>query len=583
MEFQKDTLVLNGKFRIVSLLGEGASAKVYLARQVDVGNSEVALKIFRSDIPGSHAAEVDEYRRRFQLEADLMGKLRGKRGLLTVYSFDPEKSPLALAMEYAPGKSLQDRLDKAVDLMPIYECVQIGQDVAEGLSHLHNAGIVHRDVKPSNILFGADGRAKVTDLGLAQADDANSLSERSVGVGQTHPGTPGWKSPEQEKTYSYLSPASDVYALGLVLFRVLTGQQRRSTSHKTARDLRKDVPMWLSSLIEEMLADDYRKRPIDGQKALWRLQNKTNLPRRAFLIGAGTMALGGFGAWFIRQTQNESLSNPQATPTLTSARAIDKTPNALVFRKTDPDHAVLLLGESADLSLFRIPSGEFGMGSAQTEIDALDFQTKSKDFSDESPQHVVRLDEYWMGKTEITIAQFSAFTKATGYKSYTALSRAAKLPANNISWEDARAFCRWLSNIANIFCRLPTEAEWEKAARGRDARIYPWGNEPPDDSRANYKNIIKDVSLVARYGSKGSSAYGLDDMAGNVWEWTSSLYKPYPYNPNDGRETEDSRAERVMRGGGYGSDAVALRCSYRNYHLPEYRDSLTGFRICVSL
>ena len=189
--YNEGEFILNGQYRIERLIGEGASAQVYLARQVHVGNALVALKIFRSDMPGADACEVDEYRRRFQLEAQLMGKLRGKLGLLMVYAFDPALNPLALVMEYAPGKSLQDKLDAASGPLPIQECVQIGQDVAEGLSHLHKAEIVHRDLKPSNILFDGTGHAKVADLGLAQTDSAYSLSERSVGAGRVHPGTLG--------------------------------------------------------------------------------------------------------------------------------------------------------------------------------------------------------------------------------------------------------------------------------------------------------------------------------------------------------------------------------------------------------
>lgn len=117
--YNEGEFILNGQYRIERLIGEGASAQVYLARQVHVGNALVALKIFRSDVPGADIREIDEYRRRFQLEAQLMGKLRGKPRLLMVYAFDPALSPLALVMEYAPGKSLQDKLDAASGPLPI--------------------------------------------------------------------------------------------------------------------------------------------------------------------------------------------------------------------------------------------------------------------------------------------------------------------------------------------------------------------------------------------------------------------------------------------------------------------------------
>ena len=111
----------------------------------------------------------------------------------------------------------------------------------------------------------------------------------------------------------------------------------------------------------------------------------------------------------------------------------------------------------------------------------------------------------------------------------------------NVSWDDAVDFCRWLSEATHRSFRLPSEAEWEKAARGSDGRIYPWGNQAPDEKRCNFGTKVGDTTPVGKYPD-GASPCGALDMAGNVWEWTGSIYKPYPYAPDDGREDPGSTA-----------------------------------------
>jgi serine/threonine protein kinase len=183
-------------------------------------------------------------------------------------------------MEYAAGGSLQTRLDQARQErrpLPIDECVRIALDIAQGLAAIHPLDIVHRDLKPSNILFDEQGRAKVADLGLAQVPGGPSL--RSViSQGVPHPGTPGYMSPEQEKTYGHLTPASDVYALGLLLFEMLTGRMYRNVRPGTrVRTLREEVPEWLDDLVARMLAQNPEERPWDGAEVIELLTNPTKL------------------------------------------------------------------------------------------------------------------------------------------------------------------------------------------------------------------------------------------------------------------------------------------------------------------
>ena len=289
---------------------------------------------------------------------------------------------------------------------------------------------------------------------------------------------------------------------------------------------------------------------------------------------------------------------PTAAPTTTPTLSPTATPTATRVPPT-LDPLRLALAPGVTLELVRVPAGEFAMGSADGD-------------DDEKPVYTVRLDEYLIGKYEVTVAQFRAFVQATGYKTTAEVQGSARVftgsgwadtkgadwqhprgpgsdlsgrddhPVSCVSWDDAVAFCRWASEKTGRTVRLPTEGEWEKAARGTDGRRYPWGNEAPDDRRCNYNMNVKDTTPVGKYSPLGDSPYGCADMAGNVWEWTSSLYGAYPYRADDGREDAGSRAARVLRGGCFDNYARYVRPADRHGGFPDIRVDYLGFRVCVS-
>jgi len=142
----------------------------------------------------------------------------------------------------------------------------------------------------------------------------------------------------------------------------------------------------------------------------------------------------------------------------------------------------------------------------------------------------------------------------------------------HVDWSQARTYAAWVGG------RLPTEAEWEKAACGTDERVYPWGNAEPNDQRLNYNNKVGHTSAVGSYPA-GASPYGALDMAGNVWEWTSSQYRGYPYKADDGREDATGEDARVLRGGSFTRTRDYVRCAYRSRLDPSARNLNVGFRV----
>ncbi len=271
---QPGETLFNNKYRIERLLGQGAAGQVYLATHLELEVPR-AIKVLRKGVEGVGSSDFADFERRFQLEARLGANLKHPN-LVQVYDFERGDDLLALVMEYCPGGSLQERIDAVRDggkPIPIDEVVRIGVQVAEGLAALHHKQIVHRDLKPSNVLFDAQGVARVADLGLAQVPGGPSRRSR-ISKAPPHPGTPGYMSPEQEGGRGMLTPASDVYALGLLLIELLTGRMLGMLKPGTRlMDLRPDVPDWLDRSLGKMLVQNPKeRRPWDGAEAAELLQ-----------------------------------------------------------------------------------------------------------------------------------------------------------------------------------------------------------------------------------------------------------------------------------------------------------------------
>jgi formylglycine-generating enzyme required for sulfatase activity len=280
---------------------------------------------------------------------------------------------------------------------------------------------------------------------------------------------------------------------------------------------------------------------------------------------------------------------PTSTPTPT-ATATPAEPAAGATRSNAKDGAVYVY----------VPAGEFMMGSTDAQIeDAFELcQQDNKDcnrdfFTREAPQHTVTLAGFWIMQSEVTNAQYQQCVEedvcSQPKNEIWDKPENAQHPVTHVDWSQANAYARWAGG------QLPSEAQWEKAARGDDGRIYPWGDDWQGD-RLNFcdKNCAfawkddgaddgyAETAPVGRYPA-GASPYGAYDMAGNVWEWTSTLFQPYPYDAEDGREDATASGNRTLRGGSWGARRDFVRAPVRADFAPDFAFNNVGFRVVRSV
>jgi len=619
-----------GRYQILELLGEGGMATVYKAYDTRL-EREVAIKVIRrAAFPPD---EMDMILKRFEREAKSLGRLSHPNIVGVIDYGEHEGSPY-LVMVYLSGGTLKDRLGTP---MPWQEAIKLLLPISYALEYVHDRNIINRDVKPSNILMTDKGQPMLTDFGLVklfgdQDKDTTSLTSSGTGLG-----TPDYMAPEQWTGDP--TAQSDLYSLGVVLYEMITGH-RPYTADTPAGVLLKqateslplpkqyipDLPKDVESVLLRVLAKEPADRYRDMHAFIEELQNllagrevvastfKTSRLREQmtgkvkrsqpaapppvaqkkafpFLIIAAVgifvlifAAAGGY--WLLT---NPGLFSAAATPTqqvlvLPSPTAIP--PTQTVQPTITPTEEVSLpteipvsveIRDIKNIPMRLIPAGEFTMGSDDTG----DVGSR--------PAQVVNLEAFYIDKYEITNEMYDACVYAVECRkpqqagsvtrnTYFANSVYAKFPVLYVDWKMANAYCAWRG------ARLPTEAEWEKAARGTDARLYPWGNDAPDCSLANHAGCVGDTAPVDQH-EKGQSIYGVFGMSGNVWEWTSSLFRPYPYDATDGREDPDTLGERIARGGSwhvFGGNGGNVRADTRLRLDAGYYGAYVGFRCVVS-
>lgn len=608
-----------GRYHILEQLGEGGMAMVFKAYDTRL-EREVALKVIRR---GAFAPELlEEVLKRFEREAKSLARM-SHPSIVKVHDFGEHEGAPYLVLEYLPGGTLKRLLGKP---LPWQEAVRLLLPVARGLAYAHQRGVLHRDIKPANILITENGEPMLSDFGIAkilEGDQATSLTSSGMAVG-----TPEYMAPEQWKGQTL--PQSDIYSMGIVLYEMVTGRKPYSADTPAAILIKQatealprpsqfgiDLPEAVEFLLIKALEKDPAFRfedmnafvaaleglldadtlytgkttfapvapPIPAPVAStvsWpeassaapsapasssrspqappsqpRLSQTGNLPKPKARLGwiAGSMGgvvllclalVGGFILWWM--VLRPSAIRPGENPP----------------RSNQPQNGLLPveISDARGVRMRLVPGGPFQMGNGQQE-------------------HTFELPPFYIDQYEVTNRQYADCVKdgacqpplrvnSATHSSYHKSPDFADSPVVWVNWMMASAYCEWRG------ARLPTEAAWEKAARGTDGRQYPWGA-GIGRHLANYGLLEGDLLPVGRYGD-GQSVYGIYDLAGNAWEWVSSLNYPYPYRPDDGRESPTEIGKRILRGGSWRSEPEFLYTYFRYEADQTTADLDIGFR-----
>ncbi|MCG8351838.1 MAG: formylglycine-generating enzyme family protein [Chloroflexales bacterium] len=249
------------------------------------------------------------------------------------------------------------------------------------------------------------------------------------------------------------------------------------------------------------------------------------------------------------------------------------------------------------------------MGTPERELSDLakSYGGTRESYREESPQHRLTLPGFALAQTPVTNALYSRYVAVTGRRSPLTWhgseppAEQRDHPVVDVSWDEAQSFCIWLNdqltnealqvidamgqqpvcyNLQSAV-RLPSEAEWEYAARGSEGYTFPWGNSFDPKCANTRETGVARTTPVGSY-PEGASPYGLLDMAGNVWEWTTTLDHIYPYNADDGREAAQASGRRILRGGCYANPQGFSRCACRFRLPPTVRNEFIGFRLAFS-
>jgi formylglycine-generating enzyme required for sulfatase activity len=614
-----------GEYERVRPLGSGGMGVVYLARHRRM-NRLVALKAIPPDAP-----ERDALQRRFAREVEITARL-AHPNVVAAFDAREDGGVAYLVTAYLEGGDL-GRAVKRAGPLTVDAAIAAARGAALGLAHAHERGVVHRDVKPSNLLLDATGRVCVADWGLARAGatpGAGAHAGTSLTADGHVLGTADYLAPEQAGNSAAANARSDVYSLGCVLFFLLAGRPpfdrgsvldrvaaHRDTPPPDVRAFRADVPAPLADLIARMLAKRPLDRPADMSAVVAALDAMVAPPRRgpsrrAVLLGGAALLLPAtaFVAWrMAREADQRNL--PGDPPPIAELPLAD--PAAYQRRWADHLNMPVVRADTIGGVAFEfvlIPPGTFVMGSGDDLIDELTARPNLSDWARaeyraEKTRRVTIRRPFYLGRTEVTVHQFEVFvarvryattaergTPGWGYhgpdggwqqgpftwKAAGRYTPAADHPVVNTGLADATRFCRWLGTETAGECRLPSESEWEFACRG--GRYGLWGHGDDPEGLAGYAVFGADVPSPVR--SRRPNGFGLCDMHGNLPErceildrWTDDPHRP----PDRGAEVVP------VRGGRFnevppGADGVwpdAYRCARRQW---EKEESLSaGFRV----
>lgn len=625
-----------GNYEVIREFGEGGMGDLYLGRHTRLAR-EVIIKTIRTD--EFNARQVEHLRERLEREAFVQSQLDHPH-IVRVYDFIATKDSTCMVMEYVPGRDLRQLIQRETGPLPSERAIRLFKQVLAAIDYAHNfdytdfsgqkhRGIIHRDLKPANILVTPEDQIKVTDFGIVKIRGMRGGTQ--IGF---NPGTPEYMSPEQALGEE-LDQRSDIYSLGIVFYEMLAGRvpfedSGSGTSDYAIRKGHIELPVpppsefapEIPESLERILLKALEKSPDDRYQSAGEFLEAieeyeeseddglpsplpaaaTAKPRRTVVMperpGSGERTASRPSTV---NTRGNAPANYNARATAPAAVAEAEERQArrpvrdLEIEPIRPSRRLRLLLVSASavvviaaaaavyyiwirsahtpppvdptpVGMVRIPGGEFMMG-------------REEGISIERPVHKVAVKPFFIDETEVTNEQYYQFVQATRYQPPAHWENGrypigeALLPVVNVTWYDADAYCRSLGK------RLPSEEEWEFAARGTDGRLYPYGNK----WLPRYSNAIDNATegntpslLPVKAYPEGKSPFGIFDMAGNALEWTGSDFRPYPGNNTP--FTEESLNQKVLRGGAFNVKAEFQRATDRFVYPPTEKSGFIGFR-----
>ena len=610
-----------GRYVIERRLGRGGMGTVYLAADTLLGR-QVALKVLDISDPGN-----DYWRARLIREARLAAGLEHER-VARVYDIAEHDGSLFVAMEYVRGVTLRSWMAESHEPS---EILGIVTQIAEGLRILHANGVMHRDLKPENVMLQTVRSVKLLDFGLAghfvqavePAGPGDAPSATSEGSSHFR-GTPGYMAPEQFDG-ERADQRADVFALGVVVHELVTGRKpfEGSTLRALLSAMREgapplDGPAWsrfpprLASVVARMLARDRSARYADGGEALAAIEGVRDTPaspdarprlaRKRWLTGLGAAALVIAVA---------TVAGPRAYRAFELRHALGKPPPlgmALVDEKevtvgqTEENVArqCAEIGSDCNARLMhyqvppvRVRVAPFYLDRFEVTNDELAYVLNTISSSlfveldeDEHQPRYVRFNA-GLGRSTDHLVDLHPPLNGIEYdaqQKYRPVAGRERWPANQVTWFGARFYCSAVGK------RLPTENEWEAAARGSADRVFPWGADGPrcGDVAVPSDGFVPMATGCVRLPSPvpvGSAAQdvtpqGIHDLGGNVSEWVDTAYV------EGGRgvvaSADGADVPRVLRGGSFFFSLLA-RTSVRNKRPPEYVGYDLGFRCATDV
>ena len=575
------TLLRGGTYQITKQLSSGGFGNTYVVQNVSFDETYAMKEFFMKGVNlrvdgevtvsvSDNKATFESQKNKLKKEAQRLRKLHN-RHIVQVHDLFEENGTVYYVMDYIDGESLEERLKRTKQPLAEAEALDFMRQVLEALQvvHCQQPLLLHLDIKPANIMVDRQGCAYLIDFGASKQLSVGESNTLSTSSGMSY--TAGYAPSEQiEQNYERMGPWTDYYALGATLYRLLTMQQPPSPSEINEEpDEAFRFPATVSDstrqLIRWMMTPNRKKRPQTVEEMLNVFNSITSREDDNENTICGLVDER-------KDSANDLKTNESVDESTSFESEIGKNANSIISKLI--------------INMVYVEGGTFMMGATiiGRKNGWLNFLGKQDNAvydreasSDEKPAHQVILSSFSIGKYEVTQEEWEAVMGSNPSQ-----FKGAKRPVEQVSWDDCQEFIRKLNALTGKRFRLPTEAEWEYAARGGNrSQGYKYAGGNSIGSVAWYEgNSNNETHLV---GQKQSNELGLYDMAGNVWEWCQDWYDSsyYGNSPSTNPVNNTSASLRVARGGSWLNLAGNCRMSFRNFRAPGYRSSYLGLRLAL--